>query len=461
MMRCVSLAFCTRGARLTLAAGSLRRTIPARFGKVNRLRPRLCECGHSHKQDIAAALLCPVRYDAAVPETLLSRKTPLSDEELLGNLIAFDSTSYRSNKPIVEFIGDYLAGPGIETIRNASEDGSKENIIAIAGPQAIDDHPRDGLILCGHLDTVPADEPDWASDPFTLTKRDGRFIARGSADMKGFDALAINLLRSIDASRLQAPLVLLLTYDEELGSLGAKRLVETWPDDRPLPRSAIIGEPTSLEAVRMHKGHLKMRITLRGKAAHSGSPHLGANAIEPAWEVLCGLAEMRKHLQAKRTTTSHFFPEVPFSVVTAARIAGGDALNVIPDTCEIDIGIRLLPGQVSEAAITMVEGITRSITLPTGVSIDVTVLGDNPPLLTEDDAPIHRALCNVLQQRESRGVSFASDAGWLSTLGIDCVLFGPGTIEVAHKPNESLPIDEFVRARQHLEHIINTQCGDG
>lgn len=376
----------------------------------------------------------------------------LTDGELLAKLIGFDTTSCRSNRAAVDFICEYLDRPGIELIRNESEDRAKTNLIAIAGPPA--DASRNGLILSGHLDTVPATEPEWTSDPFTLTERDGAYFGRGTADMKGFDALAINALRAAQPDSLSAPLVLMLTYDEELGSLGAKRLVEIWPSDRVLPRHAIIGEPTSLGVVRMHKGHLKMRITIKGKAAHSGSPELGVNAIEPMWELLCGLAEMRKYLESKRTSTSRFFPKVPHSVLTVARIAGGESLNVIPETCTVEIGLRLLPGEHSEASIAMVNGIARGIATGGGLTVATTVINNNPPMLTDEDSHIHRKLCAMVNQSDSRGVSFASDAGWLSTLGIECVLFGPGTIEVAHMPNESLPIEEFHRAKTILMKLI-------
>lgn len=382
-----------------------------------------------------------------VPMTTTS--AVLTDKELIGRLVGFDSTSARSNVPIADFVCEYLDGPSVEIVRQESADGSKVNVVARIGPDVGAD--RTGLILSGHLDVVPAIEPQWESDPFELIERDGAYVGRGACDMKGFNALAMNVFRSVDPAQLIAPLVLVFTCDEEVGSLGAKRLAMSWPNERPLPRQAVIGEPTSLRVVRMHKGHLTMRIIVRGRSAHSGSPHLGINAIEPAAGIIQGLIVLREKLAACRTATSEFFPEVPFPVLNVARIHGGEAINVVPEVCVIDIGVRLLPGEASDDAIHMVRSVV-------GSAGEVEVLNDNPPMLLSEDAPTHRILCDLVSQESSHGVSYASDAGWLSRMGIDCVLYGPGTIEVAHRPNESVPVAELRAAYDVLVKLVARTC---
>ncbi|HTQ81209.1 MAG TPA: M20/M25/M40 family metallo-hydrolase, partial [Thermoanaerobaculia bacterium] len=212
----------------------------------------------------------------------------LSDSELLRRLVSFDSTSCNSNLPIAEFLAEYLDRPGARLARNPSPDGGKTNLLAWLGPEpAPAGKDRPGLVLSGHMDVVPAEEAGWQSDPFQLVDGGDRWFGRGTADMKGFIALSANLFAELAESpqALTAPLVLIFTYDEEVGTLGAKQLHDTYPVGRSLPASAIIGEPTSLRAVRLHKGHLKLRITLKGVSAHSGYPHLGVNAIEPAARV--------------------------------------------------------------------------------------------------------------------------------------------------------------------------------
>ena len=381
----------------------------------------------------------------------------LSPRDILERLIAIDSTSHRSNRPIADCARDLTDEPGVRMTEFTDEAGEKVSLLIEKGPVRED---RAGLVLCGHLDVVPATEPEWESDPFTLTERHGHFYGRGVADMKGFDALAIHTFRGQNAAALDAPLALLLTADEELGSRGAQRLLEIWDPSRVIPKATIIGEPTSLRAVRMHKGHLTMRVTLRGRAAHSGSPHLGLNAIEPAAAILSALIGLRFEYEAMRTGASEFFNTVPHPVLNVARIRGGEALNVIPETCVIEFGVRLMPDQSPEVAMEIItDRLRRSVLDPAAVTIEL--INNNPPMLLDENAAIYRSLAHQLGQHETIGVSFASDGGWLARLGLETVLWGPGTIEVAHRPNEVLSVDEFHRAGIMLEELVASQCGGG
>lgn len=382
-----------------------------------------------------------------------------TDAEMLAKLVSFDSTSRNSNLPIADFICSYLYSSDYEIVRNPNEDNTKVNlVIYLRGNHSSTTDDRAGLILSGHLDVVPADEPDWQTDPFTLTESDGAYIGRGSCDMKGFVALAINTAKRATQWSLTKPLVLILTYDEELGTLGAQHFTKTWHHPYALPRSAIIGEPTSLRVVRMHKGHLKMRITLKGKSAHSGYPHLGENAIEPAGRVIAALTEIRQQLLHVRTETSEYFPETPYVVLNIAQIRGGSAINIIPDHCEIDMGIRLLPGMDSAEIIEQIRSVVSDLGDSSCISVDV--IDESLPLLSSESSAIHQTLCDMVSQTKSYGVSYASDAGPFQQMDMDCVLFGPGTIEVAHKPNESLPKNEFQQAGEYLEKIVRKMCCD-
>jgi len=380
--------------------------------------------------------------------------TSLSDRALLRRLVGFDTTSVNSNAALADFICEYLEGDGARIERHPCDDPGKVNLLVMAGPEPADDS---GLLLSGHMDVVPAMEPEWESDPFELTERGGSMYGRGSCDMKGFDALAINLFRSIDRAALTRPLGLLLTCDEELGTVGAQHFANHWPEDRPLPKSVLVGEPTSLRAVRMHKGHVTMRIELTGVSAHSGSPHLGLNAIEPAARIIMLLKDFREELQEQRTDTSPYFPEVPYPVLNVATIEGGTADNIVPDRCVIHLGIRLLPGQVSAGP---VQRVCEAVeTVMRGRAFEVEVLNESPPLLLDERAEVYRALCGLVGQTQTFGVTYASDAGpFQQTLGMECVLFGPGTIDVAHKPNEHLPIGEWERAGPIIESLVRRMC---
>jgi acetylornithine deacetylase len=431
---------------------------------------------------------------------------PLSDPELLARLVAFDSTSRNSNLPIADFLCTYLDLPGVRLARDVSAQGDKANVVAWIGPAPA--AGRRGLVLSGHMDVVPADEPGWRHDPFTLADEGDRYLGRGACDMKGFLALAANLAAELGrdaaaAGRLSAPLVLVFTYDEEVGTLGARHLVETFAPARDLPARAIIGEPTSLAVARAHKGHLKLAITLHGRSAHSGYPHLGINAIEPAGEVIRALARLRRELASEAGPHAALFPEVPFVPLNVGTVAGGSAINVVPERCRLGVGLRPLP-ETDVAA--LVERVRRAAveaalagrdgTLPPGPEPDaaeaplagrdrtrapgpaaaaaalagrdrldawepeIEILSDSPALLLADDAPLCRYLCTLVGQPAGGSVSFATDAGWLQRLGIECAIFGPGSIETAHRPNEWIPKRELAAARTYLAAAIRYFCGE-
>jgi acetylornithine deacetylase len=374
----------------------------------------------------------------------------LSDAALLARLVAFDTTSERSNLPCADFLCDYLASAGARLDRLPSPDGAKANLVARKGPAS--DGERSGLVLSAHMDVVPAGE-GWESDPFALTDGGDRWFGRGTADMKGFLALAVNALAAVDAATLAAPLALVLTYDEELGCLGAGHLARTWPQDDPLPRHAVIGEPTSFAAVRLHKGHLKMRVTLTGVSAHSGYPHLGVNAIEPAAGVIAALSELRRELAGERPANAGHFPETPFVALNVARIAGGTAINVVPERCTLEIGLRLLPGMEAEPTVARVKRAVAAAAPPGRFAVEL--LDASPPMLLAEDAPIYRALCEMVEQNGTVSASYGTDAGWLQQLGLDCVVCGPGTIAVAHKPNEFLLKADLAKGARLVRRLID------
>jgi acetylornithine deacetylase len=379
----------------------------------------------------------------------------LPDAELLARLVAFDTTSRESNLPLADFLCDYLDRPGVRAVRVPSEDGTKTALVLAAGPAAGPE--RRGLVLSGHMDVVPAEEEEWESDPFILADRGDRWVGRGACDMKGFLALAANLLAEAAAGGpLAAPLALVLTYDEELGTLGARRLVEAWPEGETLPRSAVIGEPTALRVVRMHKGHLKLRLTLRGRSAHSGYPHLGVNAIEPAGRVIGALAALREDLEREEPPGREAFPQVPYVALNVATVRGGAAINVVPDRCTVEVGLRTLPGTPSAPLIERVARAAAGAAAP--LAPEVEVLSDSPPLQLDEEAPIVRWLCGQAGG-PAGAVAFATDAGWLQRWGLDCAVFGPGSIEAAHRPNEHLLKADLQAARRVLEATVAAFCG--
>ncbi len=375
----------------------------------------------------------------------------LSDVELLARLVAFDSTSRNSNLPVADFICDYLDRPGVRIERNLSPDGDKTNLVVSVGP---DTESRAGLALSGHMDVVPAEEPEWRTDPFVLTETDAGYFGRGACDMKGFVALAVNAAARAASTSLRRPLCLILTYDEELGTLGAGHFARTWPAERLLPRRVIVGEPTSLRAVRLHKGHASVRLTFRGESAHSGYPHLGKNAIEPAGRAICALADLRRALEAEAAPNGEYFGEVPFVALNVAHVRGGTATNIVPDRCVIHVGFRVLPGMEAGPIAGRIEAAVANAV----DNFEFKRLEESPPLLLDAGSDLNAAVCGLVDQDETVSVSYATDGGWLATAGYDCLIWGPGTIEVAHKPNEWMPKAEYARASGLLQQVVEQFC---
>ncbi|TWT44782.1 Acetylornithine deacetylase [Phycisphaerae bacterium RAS1] len=397
--------------------------------------------------------------------------TRMTDRELLERLVSFDTTSDRPSVAAMDFLAGYLESAGCRVWRQTYESGRKVNLLAGRGSgrwaianRDLQDAPSvslcEGLVLSGHIDVVPATEPDWGSNPFQLVERDERFFGRGSADMKGFVALAANRLARTREEEAKRPLRLLVTSDEETGAIGARHFAENWDGHEPLPRSVIIGEPTQLALVRMHKGHMKLRITVTGRAAHSGRPHLGVSAIEHAGVVIAALTALNARMRALRTETSEHFSDCPHPVLNIGTIAGGSAVNIVPERCELNLGVRLLPGQPSELALDLIRESLGKLPEATRERVTLEMLNDNPPMLCDKLATVNIELARMLRQCATGAAPYATDGGWLQKLGLECALLGPGNIEDAHRANESISISQFEAGARRLEEIVRRFCGE-
>jgi len=368
---------------------------------------------------------------------------------LLSDLIAIDSTSTLSNEPIVEHIEHCLEGSSVVCHRIPAHETGKLNLLLTKGEPS-----SEGLTLCGHMDAVPATPDKWKSDPWILNEREGNWYGRGSCDMKGFVAIAVQAIERAVVS--SGCLAALLVCDEELGSFGARHVLENGLPVQ-IPKQVIIGEPTSLRVVRLHKGHLSMRVNIEGMSAHTGSPHLGENAAVAGGSVISALAKLSSQYEMVNSETSKYFPEVAkFPVLTVATLNSGSAINVVPESCEIGIGLRLLPDQNQEEVVAEIkEAIVAVCDLPWSLE----ELGDNPTMLTSESTPINEWLCSYIGQENSVGVSFGTDGGYLSRAGYECVLYGAGDIAVAHKPDEFVPINEMESCVETIDASIQQFCG--
>ncbi len=368
-------------------------------------------------------------------------------EELLGRLVAWPTVSDRPVTGIAADLANRLEAVGMRVERLDATEPGKCNLVASAGPPG-----TDGIVLSGHMDVVPVEGQPWTSDPFTLTRRGDRLVGRGSCDMKAFLAAVVVALARTPPKDLRRELVLVFTHDEEVGCLGSRALADRFTaEGRTLPSLALIGEPTSFHMLRMHPGHVAARVTCGGLAAHSSKPDLGRNAIRLAAKVVDALDDL-----AERWRQDVRFPELlerPFVVMNVATIHGGSAVNIVPDRCVLDVGFRPLPGMAPEA---LFEAL-RAAVEPLG-DVRAELVRVTPAMLTPAGTPLEALLRPWAASPDTAAASFATDGGNFERLGMRTIVFGPGSIDVAHKADEYVPIGELHRAVDVVEEVVARRC---
>jgi len=380
----------------------------------------------------------------AIPETL----------EMIGALIERPSISCtdprydQSNLPVINLLAEWLDALGF-SVEIRPVGGHKANLIASLGSR---EDPT-GLVLSGHTDTVPCDPELWSSDPFKAVEKDGRIYGLGSADMKSFFALALEAASRFEAKDLRHPLVILATADEESSMSGVKSLVA---DNARLGRYAVIGEPTGLKPIRMHKGVMLESIVVRGKAGHSSDPSLGANAIEGMHAVLSELLAFRAELKARHRNPAF---KVDYPTLNLGSIHGGDNPNRICAHCETQIDIRPLPGmELEDLHDKLVKRLEPVLAKEKGLSLEVRRMFEGlPPFESDASAEIVRC-CEELSGYGSGAVAFGTEAPFLNRLGLQTVVMGPGHIEQAHQPDEYLPLDHIRTGTEILSRLIERFC---
>ena len=373
--------------------------------------------------------------------------------EMMRRLIGAPSVSSvtpgfdQSNRAVIDLLAGWLDGMGfaVEVLPLSRQPG-KANLIATLGTGA------GGLVLAGHTDTVPYDEGRWRTDPFRLTEADNRLYGLGTCDMKAFFALALEAARHCRAESLQAPLIILATADEESSMDGAKDLVVL---GHPKARYALIGEPTGLRPVHMHKGIIMEALHVFGHAGHSSDPRLGASALEGMHRVLGELLAWRGELQA-----NHNDPRfaVPVPTLNPGYIRGGDNPNRICAHCELHFDLRALPGMDHDVLRQAIDARLAAL-LPDGaLRVERRSLIDGtPPLYTPADSAIVRA-AEKLTGHPAEAVAFCTEGPYLNALGMDSIILGPGDIDQAHQPDEYLALDRIEPMVSLLRGLITRFC---
>lgn len=377
----------------------------------------------------------------------------------LSRLIAFDTTSRHSNLALIHDCADYLESLGLKPWLSHNADQSKANLFATIA--AADGSTEGGLILSGHTDVVPTDGQTWQSDPYRADIREGRLYGRGSADMKGFIAAVLAAAPAMVQAGLKRPLHIALSYDEEIGCLGAPVMIAELQKRGLTPEHCIVGEPTSMRMVVAHKGIHTFRCAVHGKAAHSSLTPQGVNAIEYAAKLIVFINELAGRLKARHDTDPDY--DVPFSTLSVNTIAGGIAGNIVPQLCEFEFDYRNLP-HMSPADITApIEAHIREVLQPQMQAVEAACRidmrhGENVPAMPEAEAALLHDLITQLVQDSSRlKVAYATEGGQFQQAGIATVICGPGNIEQAHKADEFVELSQLARCDAFLHKLIAAQ----
>ncbi|HEY5701657.1 MAG TPA: acetylornithine deacetylase [Gammaproteobacteria bacterium] len=367
---------------------------------------------------------------------------------MIERLIGFDTTSRNSNLELIEFVQEYLEDLGISSELVYNEDKSKANLYATLGPG-----DRRGIALSGHTDVVPVDGQRWRSDPFKVVKRDGQLFGRGTSDMKSFIAVCLALAPEFLKSPVRIPLHFAFSYDEEIGCLGVRGLIDHLSSREVKPKACIIGEPTMMKVVRAHKGKLSYRCDVTGLESHSGMAHQGVNAVEAAAEIIAHLKSMARRFRENGPYDDELSP--PYTTVHTGVVSGGTQLNIVPKTCRFEFEFRHLPENDPVALLREVQDYAAGL-LPEMHAVSVTTgfhwerLSHIPGLDTSEDTEVVQLAKSLTGANTTAKVSFGTEAGLFEEGGMPAVVCGPGSIEQAHKPDEYIALDQVAQCEKFI-----------
>ena len=390
-----------------------------------------------------------------MPDPLVS-ETDNKAIELLYTLIGFDTTSYNSNLELIEFIQSYLSSYGIDSTLIHDESGKKANLYATIGRTDIG-----GVMLSGHTDVVPVAGQDWDTDPFSLTESSDKLYGRGSADMKGFIALVLSRVPEMVSSELTKPIHLAFSYDEEIGCVGVKRMLDLLEHQPIKPSCCIIGEPTGMEVVIGHKGKLATRVKVRGHACHSGQSPLGVNAIDFASELIVYIRKLA-HEKAQNGPFDKDY-EVPYTTLHTGVVGGGTALNIVPNLCQFDFEIRHLYEENPQHLLNQIKNFARDHLenemhlIDSDTGFDFEMLATYPGLLTDPGIEFVTYVKGLLDNNSHSKVIFGSEGGlFQKRLGIPTLVCGPGNIDQAHKANEYISLEQLKKGGNFLDCLLES-----
>ena len=376
---------------------------------------------------------------------------------MLDRLVAFDTTSARSNLALIDFAAGLLSDLGATVRLTHDDQRGKANLFASLGPAE-----RPGVVLSGHTDVVPVDGQDWSSDPFRMVERNGLLYGRGTADMKGFLAACLALAPDFASAPLAVPVHFAFSYDEELGCIGVRRLIADLSGLTVRPRLCVVGEPTEMSLVVGHKGKKSVRCAVHGKECHSALNHRGVNAVEIAAELVAFLRQLQLRIRRDGPFDHDYDP--PYTTVHTGTIEGGTALNIVPKDCRFEFEIRNLPEHDPETLMAEFRALAQSL-IGDMLAIDPAagILFEEAftaGLSTPLDAEVTRLVRQLSGSDRIAKVSFTTEAGLFHAAGIPTVVCGPGSIAQAHRPDEFIAIDQLAKCDSFLRRLLDRLVRD-
>jgi len=373
--------------------------------------------------------------------------------DILERLIGFDTVSSNPNIALMRYVQDLLAGAGIEAVLIPDAAGGKANLFASTGPAGMP-----GVMLSGHTDVVPVEGQAWTKPPFALTQSDGRLYGRGTTDMKGFVACAIAAMIAASQRGLRVPLHLALSYDEEVGCLGVRSLVDMLAAAPVRPAMCIVGEPTGMQVATGHKGKIALRATCVGREGHSALAPLALNALHLGADFLNAVRDLQARVAATGLRDGDY--DVPYTTLHVGKMNGGVQVNIVPNACVLDFEIRSLADEDTDALIAELRAAAEAIVAPLRAEfpeaeIRVERLWDYPGLGTPSDAAVVNFVKGLTGANGTMKVAFGTEGGLFSArLGIPTVICGPGSMAQGHKPDEYVTEEQLARCEAMLSALV-------
>ncbi len=400
-----------------------------------------------------------------MPAHAASHRQPVTETAARGSalewtqrLVAYDTTSRHSNLGLIESVRDHFLAKGLKPHLSYNPQQDKANLFVTV--PAADGNTNGGIVLSGHTDVVPVDGQDWTTDPFKAVVRDGKLYGRGTCDMKGFIGTSLSLLPAILQARLREPVHYALSFDEEIGCMGAPYLLAELRDRGVTPGGCIVGEPTSMRVIVAHKGINAYRCCVRGQAAHSSLTPRGVNAIEYAARLICFIRDIADEFKANGPYDQAF--DVPYTTAQTGTIQGGIALNTIPALCEFVFEFRNLPGVDPEAIYARIQAYANDVLLPkmraehADAGLTLSKVAAAPSLDVAEQEAITQLVRALTADRDTNKVAYGTEAGLFQRAGIPAVVCGPGDIQQAHKPDEFVSLEQLAACEAFLHKVVDS-----